>query len=70
MTEERIKAQKIVICKGDIWVTNKNRLEIIDYSEKHKIVTYKINQFFDSKEAPAIQIQLSIVKSGATLLIK
>ena len=69
MTEARKEAQKIKIVKGDIWVSaeENHRLEIIDYSEEHKIVTFKVNDWLENKEAPAIQVQMGIVRAKATL---
>lgn len=72
MTEaQRKKADKIIITKGDVWISEGgHKLTIVDYNEKHKIVTYRINSFLDDREAPAIQIKAGIVRGRAKLRIK
>ena len=70
MTEARKEAQKIKIVIGDVWESAEegHKLEIIDYSEKHKIVTFKVNDWLENKEAPALQVQMGIVRAKAKLV--
>ncbi len=68
MADLREKANAIKIVVGDVWVSEGgNTLEIIAYSEKHKIVTYRINKFLEDREAPSSQIQMGIIKANAKI---